>query len=1055
MLGPSRLLGGRDLPAAVGVAASSVLRDRCINFPETSLTLRHKTSLQVSGRRHASCRGDRDGMGLCAPFCALFSGPRTSAAPPQRSRAPETSAWLPPAPARSNCRLLERRVDWTGSALRRASSEPRPRTAGCVRRIASLLQSSLQKHAGQVLDSGLHEGMSAFSYRGVDEQARASAAALRTAADHFDIPLPGPDGDSLERISVSSPGGDPRSGEFFNDFPASYEHSAATAPVIGLISTPSSGILLSNLLAIWRCGAVALILPYPSAESCAVVADSVSAATASAANAAVVFGKNGQVLHTYTADALSRDNTGPSTYTRTCNPNSSFPSSTAVKSCDTELRAYARTWEYQVAESRCQLLVATPEVAATARVVASKLALPVCILVVPRQRHGAGVGQLALPRNHSDGRSGQENDEKRKSRVPHLPTSPSVYVPDVLHDSSRETQNVTRWRLLKPPAHFDNTAKRLSSRHLQEQRTVRNQPAIHFYQSPSAHAPQAAVYGHAALAAQAVRNAELLGLSADDHVAVMSLGSKGGPRLSLGDCCGGRMLCSPKGLVAIALPAVVAGAALSVISSLSEVLYHQPLPLPMHLRRLQDRVQRQSSRLEPRHFGLRPLSENPNDEELPGLEKQGHSVFTQSGDVQANSRSCRNPERGLGSAAETEVEALDLWEALTRLTKQLPGGGRTESSLEAALSVAPAGEQESQEISGVSVLALDFRTAALMVEAMGDERTHPVEGVDSLAKVSEAASKATAVSSSREGMIRGAVDQSAGPKSYRFEGQSHGSSTGDINTLSRSESSRGDLVRYAAAARGLRLVCICTDEGDLRSHCGGRGSRERGEKNPTISEVLKRWQSLLGTSGRVVHLSSLTETGLLLVDAAGGNTGGPQWDRDMHAGNAHRGGTALNALTEGSCAIILEEENDVFHGLAGAVAPGVEITFAEPTGQLVVRSRHMASCFYNRPRSSREAFGVDGEFRSSFLGRFATPHLLQQARKTDENPERVTRIEIHSCLYTAAVPRLPLMYELLRSVNAGPKMERHIEGYVKKKPIASRDWNNLHAPRKHWKKMFL
>lgn len=115
----------------------------------------------------------------------------------------------------------------------------------------------------------------------------------------------------------------------------------------------------------------------------------------------------------------------------------------------------------------------------------------------------------------------------------------------------------------------------------------------------------------------------------------------------------------------------------------------------------------------------------------------------------------------------------------------------------------------------------------------------------------------------------------------------------------------------------------------------------------------------------------------------------------------------------------------------------------------------MASYFYNRPRSSREAFGVKGEFRSSFVGSAAAKRVLHRERNTDEHQQAATRVEIRGCLYSAAVPRVPLMYQLLRSVNRGPKMERHIEGFVKKKPIAGRDWNNLHASHKHWKKMFL
>lgn len=668
---------------------------------------------------------------------------------------------------------------------------------------------------------------------------RESAAALRRAADYLHLPLPGPDCGSLERASVRS-GVARSSGDFLNDCARSSEHCSATAPVVGLIFTPSSGIFLSNLLGIWYCGAVALVLPCPSPASCAVVADSVTAAAASTASAAAVFSKNGHILHTYTADALNRDNSGPSTYTKTCNPSSGFVSSTRENFSGVELRAYARTWEYQLADSGCQLLVATPEVAATARVVASKLGLPVCILVSSYQQPDAVVGQLARRSSAIRGtRHGGAG--ARASSVARLATSARVYVPDVLYDSSRASRNVTRWRLLQQPQKAGGKATMPapipSGR--QEQRVVINQPAMHFYQFPSVHAPRAAVYGYAALATQAVRNAELLGLNCDDHVAVMTLGWERGQKLSLADLYDSRMLCSPKGLVAVALPAVVAGAALSFLSGSSGVCYAKPLPLPMHIHRLRDRLGPRSSQPESTGVQHHRFSANFYGQGSAQLGRESHPVSGQSDAVHASLGSSRQSQGAKATAVETDAEALGLWETLSRMRQQLRSGERAESWLEPEVFSTTAEAEALQEPRGVSVLALDLRTATLMVEALRHRRRHRVGELDTFSKVSEPSSRTAPRSPSRAGMVRGAVEQSALPRTEMAEENTQEGGSIGIRPPTDTEVSCGDLARYIAAAKALRLVCICTDEGDLRSHCEGRRATEGIKKGLTIAQVLR------------------------------------------------------------------------------------------------------------------------------------------------------------------------------------------------------------------------
>lgn len=101
--------------------------------------------------------------------------------------------------------------------------------------------------------------------------------------------------------------------------------------------------------------------------------------------------------------------------------------------------------------------------------------------------------------------------------------------------------------------------------------------------------------------------------------------------------------------------------------------------------------------------------------------------------------------------------------------------------------------------------------------------------------------------------------------------------------------------------------------------------------------LMHRWQSLLGPGGRAVHLSSLTETGLLLVEAAVGSSGGPHAGEET-TGVVRREDTEPGASGERNCVHEQEPEGDVCDSVVGAVAPGVDIRIAEPTGQLVVRS---------------------------------------------------------------------------------------------------------------------
>ncbi|CBZ52283.1 conserved hypothetical protein [Neospora caninum Liverpool] len=855
---------------------------------------------------------------------------------------------------------------------------------------------SLEKHRDRLFDVGASG--QPITYQEVAEHARTISEALQAAAAYLHVTVTPPalrgQGAKGGPRHISTPSEDCAGAASVLEC----HEKPLNRATIGLIVPPNNVAILAHLLGVWQCGGVGILLPFPDPESLPFVADSTAAATASAANAAVLFGKGGKTLHTYRPDALVQGNTGPSVYGKTINPNS-LPYSASQNGAHNRnnLERCAQLWEYQAAESQCRLLVVAPEVAPVAGEVAAKLSVPICVL-------RTCVGRAYDDANDAEGPREAEANSQERGLWPvrgRKKLEAKAYVPEVLHDSSRASNNIARWRLLESTAHQRTDSAATPSKTNEESFTEVDAPATHFFQGSAAHAPRAVVYSHKALSDQVVRNRELLHLTADDHVVILHLPSSGPPRNGADSSGSMRMLCTPKGLVAVALPAVAAGSALSLLAS-SDKLQDSFLPLPLQLQALQDRL--------------------PEGEKLPPQPEQRQAVLPigyDSTEKASTRTTARGPwhvsERQEGSKVDAtcadpnalEANALQMWERIACLHEKGRNTTRCRNRQDSKCEKAPLDASRQ-----ATVLAMDAATAATMLKVFETER-------------------------------RGARSERA-----HTAGVSHASRFSTVTSR--------DLARYRAAAKTLRLICICTDEGDLGASFSNRWSSCNQGGVIRIQPLLRRWQAVAGPDSKILHLCSLTETGLLMV-------GGPlskDNPRSSERGEKADFGEVLHDQLSPNCrdsnADSLEAtdwmEREDF---TGYIAPGVQVEIDDETDQLRVRSGHMATGFHGRPRSTQESFDSGGLFRSSFGGSLVTNRPEDAGDGYGERGSAEQRVELFKCVYSAAVPRVPLLHRLIASFKNSPKMESHIEGYIKKKPIAGRDWNNLHAPRKHWKKMFL
>uniref|UniRef100_UPI003D81C61D mL144 n=1 Tax=Toxoplasma gondii TaxID=5811 RepID=UPI003D81C61D len=857
------------------------------------------------------------------------------------------------------------------------------------RSIATLIERSLEKHKDRLFDCGASG--QPVTYKEVAEHARSISETLKAAAAYLHVPLTLPSAlgragaDGQARHTATSTEDCTGSASTLK-----CRGKPLNRPTIGLIVPPNSVAILAHLVGVWQCGGVGLLFPFPDPACLPFVADSTAAAAASAANAAVLFAKGGKTLHTYRPDALFQGNTGPSVYAKTVNPNS-LPFLNSQNNAHNR-NGVAQLWEYQAAESRCHLLVVTPEVAPMAAEVASKLSIPICVLRTSWVRK-------------SDGTNGAEEQRAPERDLwsvrGRVKLEVKAYVPEVFHDSSRTSRNITRWQLLEVTPH-ECTHAAADEESIAEVAA----PATHFFQGPAAHAPRAVIYSHKALSDQVIRNKDLLQLNAEDHVVILHLPFFGSHRSGTGSQASSRMLCTPKGLVAVAMPAVAAGSTLSFLSS-SDKIQDSLLPLPLQLQRLQDRL--------------------PQNEKIPRQPEQRQALLPLGCDIpektpwRCSGTTTRGPlvprgnQEGLqvdftGAYENTlEVNALQMWEKIASLHED--GRNTTRSRKQRFTSRDKATPELSRQ---ATVLAMDAETAATMVQVIATERFQ-MEGTNEKAHVS------------------------GGSDASRFP------------TITSK-----DITRYKAAVKSLRLICICTDEGDLGASFSGRWSSSNKGGGIRIQSLLRSLQALAGPDTKILHLCSLTETGLLMV-------GGPL--PDGSPGSRERGeksdfGEPLQDHLSTGCKDSKTQCLDATDGedradFTGVVAPGIKVEIDDETDQLRVRSGHMAMGFHGRPRSTQESFDSAGLFRSSFGGSVVTNRRNDTDIIGCDRGEAEQRVELFKCVYSAAVPRLPLLHRLIASFKNSPKMESHIEGYVKKKPIAGRDWNNLHAPRKHWKKMFL